>query len=205
MQAKLPDVNAAIVTHRNQMLHAFNEGRYNTVITSWSAINSLLPEGYKVKIDDHLFQKLIQENKIIICPNKDCTSNAEGGKRIKFDDADFHQVLLNPVRNLILQKKYESIWICPSCKTENIFSPKQIRIQKYEEPYYLEVIPSPPKRHFGISDRPMYDTQFRNWYITALNELESKIGKYRADYIAQLEANDTSNVLDVEHEKEDIA
>lgn len=203
MQAKLPDINAAIVTHRNQMLHAFNEGRYNTVITSWSAINSLLPDGYKVKIDDGAFNKLVEENKIINCDNKVCETNNDLKPKTKFEDVKMLKVLLTPTRKMILQKDYETIWVCPICKTENLFSPRQVRIQKYEEPYYFEVIPSPPKRRFGISDRTMYDSQFRNWYLNALNEIESKIGKYRADYIAQLELGDASQVLDVDHEKEE--
>ena len=203
MQAKLPDINAAIVTHRNKMLHAFDEGRYNTVITSWSAINSLLPEGYKVHIDDRIYNQLIQENKIIVCPNKGCPTNDDKTPKTKFDDIRFLKVLLNPTRKMILQKDHEVIWVCPTCKKENLFNQKQVRVQKYEEPYYLEYVPSPPMRHFGISDRPVYDQQFRNWYLNALNEIESKIGKYRADYIAQLEASDQSSVLDVDHEKDE--
>lgn len=190
MQAKLPDINAAIVRYRNNFLHAFDNGEPDTVIVSLSAINSLLPEEYKVEINTAKYNQLVAENKIIVCPS--CETKSEY-QTIKFLD-----VLLAPISSMITNKKYEKIWICPSCKNEVIFSAKQIRIVKFQQPYYLGVIPDPPVRQNGISDRSTFNVLFRKWFALALDELESKIGKYRADYIAQLEADDIK-LVDEDH------
>ena len=173
------------------MLHAFDDGNYNTVIISWSAINSLLPDGYKVEINNVKYNQIIKENKIIIC--------SKCNEKIPYQDIKLQQVMLNSITYMVTQKKYEVIWTCTKCKYENIFDEKQIRIVKFKEPYYLEVVHEPPKRNYGISDRTVFDIQFRKWFTFALDEIESKIGKYRADYIAQLES-DGVQIIDEDHE-----
>ena len=175
------------------MLHAFDDRNYTKVLLDWSAINSLMPEEYKVEINTKKFYELIAENKVITC-NK-CQAND-----IKFQDIKIIQVLLTPIQTMITQKKYESIWYCPKCGFDNIFDQRQIKLVKFEEPYYTEVIPDPPKRKFGISDRATYDNQFKVWFARALDEIESKIGKYRADYLAQEAHDGNLPVLEEEHE-----
>jgi len=191
MQAKLPDINAAIVRYRNNLLHAFDNNEANTVIVSWSAINALLPDDYKVEVNTEKFLKLVAENKIIIC------SKCE--EKIPYQDVKFNDLLLSSVESLITQKKHKHVWNCPKCSFENIFNFKKIKIVKFQQPYYLEVVPEPPTRHLGIVDRSSFDTQFRRWFTLALDEIESKIGKYRADYIAQMEADDMKFVEDEDH------
>ncbi len=192
IQAKLPDINAAIVRYRNNMLHAFDNGEINTVILSWSGINSLLPEDYQVEINTEKFNKLIAENKIIICDK--CN------ERAPYSDIMIKKVMLSATNSFVTQKNYECIWECPKCNYENIFSYKQIKVVKYKEPYFLGVVPDVPERHFGIGDRSSFKTKFNKWFKIALDEIECKIGKYRADYIAQMEADDVKMGADEEHE-----
>ena len=174
------------------MLHAFDNWEINTVIFSWSGINSLLPEEYQVEINTDKYNKLIQENKIIIC-NK-CS------ERTPYNDVLIQKVMLNTTASFITRKNYECVWTCPKCKYENIFSHKQIKIVKYKEPYFLGVVPDVPERRFGIGDRSSFKTKFNKWFKVALDEIECKIGKYRADYIAQMEADDVKLGVEEEHE-----
>jgi len=194
MQAKLPDINAAIVTHRNNMLHAFDDGNYSKVLLSWSAINSLLPEDYKVEINSRKFFRLVSENKIIICES--CK------KDTSYQEIHIENILLSTIQNMLTGKQYEKVWYCPKCNKENIFDQKQIKLVKFQEPYYTEVIPEPPLKQFGLSDRSSYDTKFKQWFIRALDEIESKIGKYRADYLAQEASGENVPILDEEHESQ---
>lgn len=182
MQAKLPDINAAIVRYRNNMLHAFDNKEVNTVILSWSGINSLLPEDYQVEINTEKYNKLIAENKIIICTK--CK------ERIEYGTVRFQNVMLPAISSFVTQRSHERIWNCPRCRHENIFHRIQVKVVKLREPYFLGVVPDPPQRHFGITDRSAFNPQFNKWFKIALDEIECKIGKYRADYIAQMEADD---------------
>lgn len=161
------------------------------MIVSLSAINSLLPEEYKVEINTQKYLQLVAENKVIKCDK--CNEQSP------YQEIKFVNVLLNSVRNLITTKKYEMIWYCPKCEKENIFNSRQVKIVKFQQPYYLGVIPDPPQRHQGLADRTTFNAAFRKWFALALDELESKIGKYRADYIAQLEADDVK-LVDEDHE-----
>ena len=194
MQAKLPDINAAIVTHRANMLHAYDFGDYSKVLLSWSAINSLLPEDYKVEINSAKFYKMIAENKIILCTK--CK------EQIPYQDITIQNILLTAIQTMITNRKYERIWICPKCNYDNIFDQNQIKLVRFEEPFYTEVIPEPPKRQFGISDRATYNNKFKIWFARALDEIESKIGKYRADYLAQEATDGNLPVIEEAHEKE---
>lgn len=191
MQAKLPDINAAIVRYRNNMLHAFDNKEVNTVIFSWSGINSLLPDDYQVEINSEKYNKLVSENKVIAC------SKCE--EKTPYNEVTFQTLLLPTVSSMVSQKTHETVWQCPKCNHENLFKFKQIKIVKYKEPYFLGVIPDPPERHFGITDRSSFNAKFNKWFKVALDEIECKIGKYRADYIAQMESDDVKLGEDEDH------
>ena len=112
----------------------------------------------------------------------------------------FVSLLLEPVRAFITAKEYEKVWYCPECKGENIFDHHSVRIQKFQSPFYLGVIPEPPTKRIGIIDRSAFQTQFKAWYGIATDEVESMIGKYRADYLAQM-AEDKIDIPDEEHDE----
>lgn len=151
-----------------------------------------MPEDYQVEINTDKYNKLVAENKIIVCPKCE--------ERTPYDAIKIQKVLLSTTSSFITNKNYEYVWVCPKCKNENIFKRQQIKIVKYKEPYFLGVVPDLPERHFGISDRSTFKTKFNKWFKTALDEIECKIGKYRADYIAQMEADDVKLGGDEEHE-----
>lgn len=191
MQAKLPDINAAIVRYRNNWLHAFDAGDHNAVIISISACIALMPDDYKVEINTEKYYRQIKENKIIICEY--CKEEHP------HDDIKTIPVRVSPLKLMIYRKPCETIWYCPNCKKPNIYNSRKVRITKFQQPFYLGIIPEPPQRRFGISDRSSFDTKFKNWFEITVCEVESKIGKYRADYIAQMEGDDVQ-VPDEEHE-----
>lgn len=192
MQAKLPDINGALVTHRNNMLHAFDIHDYTKTLISWSAMNALLPKEFKVEIDSDKFNNLMAEQKAIKCDK--CKEENE------FQKITIQNILLSPLDNMLTNKTHEKMWRCLKCDYENIFNQKQINLIKFEEPFYTGIIPDPPERHFGLVDRSTYIHRFQIWFQRALDEIEFKIGKYRAEYMAQMETINDGQILQVEHE-----
>lgn len=192
MQAKLPDINAAIVRYRNDWLHAYSNKEYDIVIVAIDAVNALLPEDYKVEINSKKRNELVQENKIIVCS---C------GEVAQWNQVEFQTVRLPAGEQFLLGRLNDKVWTCQKCNKENIFDSTKRKTIKYQEPFYTGIIPEAPTRRFGISNRLTYEREFKDWYRIAIKEIESKIGKYRADYIAQMEGDDI-DIPDEEHEKE---
>lgn len=159
-------------------------------MVSISAVLALLPDGYKVKINTEKYNEMVAENKVITC---------KCGEVTQYDQIKIEKLLLATTTAFISQKEYEKYWKCPKCQNYNQFDRNSVKIRKYQMPFYTGFMPEAPTKKPGISDRRKYVKEFKNWYAIAIDELESKIGKYRADYIAQLEGDE----IDIPEEKHD--
>lgn len=182
MQAKLPDINAAIVRHRSQALEGFKNNEPEIAIVSLFAINALLPatpKNYKVNISTEKYNEEIAEIREIKC--------SKCGKNSFLNEVDEFEMELTDEEKLVTDRESQLYWVCTdmTCKYENEMSLDSIYITKKGEPYYFGVMPSPPSRQSGIKGRTTYLNEFQKWFSIAFDEIESQIGKYRADYAAQ--------------------
>lgn len=182
MQAKLPDINAAIVRYRNHALYCFTGEDYTGATIALNNINALLPEEYKIEIDSQKYQEAISEKNYVICPNCD--------KETQTNKMETRQVLLSSFERMITGKEYTMMWECKNCNELN--NPHESKYKKtiLQQPCYVGVVPAAPTRVIGLEDRVTFPFKFRAWFATTLEELESKIGKYRADYMAQQGADE---------------
>ena len=175
MQSKLPDINSAIVTHRNAMLRAYDKKDFEKIVISYRAINGLLPEDYKLEISTEKYRKEIKIQTLIECPKCNESSNLNDVKFLEFDLPENEQILQG--------KKSNEVWFCPLCKTRNLKRDTHTEELDVKDPTYYKIIPNPPIRK-SILDRPYFDLACSNWLFIAIPELENQIQLYRAEYIA---------------------
>ena len=149
---------------------------YSLASTELGAINSLLPEDYKVKEDSEEYYRIIKSQDVLVCDN--CEKESE------YSEVIFYYKAVELKLQLLYSIEKIEVWECPVCK-ETIPKEGSKRIlREKQKPFYTGCMPQVPKvAHFG--NRLQYRHQFEKWFDIALNELESKIGLYRTDYAKQ--------------------
>ena len=196
MQAKLPDVNAAIVRYRSKALEAVENKEYDMAVSCINFINADLPEDYKVQVSTALYNSIVEDRKIIACQH--CTSKEtilkDGkltltGKSIPTEcsltEIIQYDLEVDWLENILSGQKTKRVWNCTKCGKLNDMDVTKIKIKKYQAPFYLKIMPEAPRRKRGIQGRSSYDNDFKKWFDTAMSEIESQISKYRAEYAAQ--------------------
>ena len=176
MQAKLPDINAALVRHRSAALAALKENDHHGSIVSFDSMIALLPEEYQIEINTEKYNQLVAEKKTISCTA--CTATP------LLKDIRLYRLLLPVMSQFVSNNEYVDVWYCADCNEENVFNYEQIKITKFEEPSYFKVVPSPPSKR-GTKNRMTFDYEFKKWFNIVMTEIEYQIGIYRADYQSQ--------------------
>ena len=185
MQAKLPDVNAALVRWRSQAIESAKNKDYAMAVTSIDAINALLPQGdeedgsdsFKVEVNSQKYYNMKSDRQTINC--KKC--------KIEFILSDLKQYdyELEWQEQILVGQKTERVWECLKCGILNKMNVNDIKIEKYQEPYFFKCMPSPPVQQRGIRGRNTFSMDFSVWFDIAIKEIESQIGRYRSEYMAQ--------------------
>jgi len=146
---------------------------------SW---NALLPRNkdedgllkYRIRISDIDYEKATAINSEAQCTK--CEACTDYTKIRVFD-------LIVPLTVEILSgDKTSKVWICPKCKLENLIIDTDILETHLQEPYYLGIVPKPPTRKEGLSDRGSYDRKVTSWAWNFVAELEEKSTQFREDY-----------------------
>lgn len=195
MQAKLPDVNAALVYWRSKAGKSVEGRNYDMAIISINAINALLPGGsepdgsdsFKVEVNSAKYYEMVGDRKTI-----DCT---ECGNECVLSDVKQYDLELDWLEQILSEQTTKRVWNCTACGVSNDMVFENIKIEKYREPYFLRCMPSHPTRKRGIQGRSTFEQEFNIWFDIAMSELEAQIGRYRAEYIAQ---NPDATELDYE-------
>lgn len=187
MQAKLPDVNAALVTHRKSALNAYDMGDYAKAAIAFQAIIALLPDDYKVEINTLRYNELVKKKKKMIC--EECTE--------AFERSLIHpyELTLSSLDALILQMPKTLVWDCPKCHATRPMDGSKTQTILFQAPYYLKVVPEAPTR-IGLEARIGFQYRCRKWFDIVFKEIENQIGRYRADYAAQQEEEEFVNDQD---------
>lgn len=182
VQAKLPDVNAAIVRHRSLAAEGYKTGNPELTIISIANINALLPsleggKSYKVEVDTEKYNMLRAETKHIECHF--CKEQNLLNSVTQFD------MEMAWLEQILAKRRTKRMWICNKCEKANVFSTDDITVTRKGNPYFFKVMPSPPTRQSGIRGRNTFDRDFEKWYSIAMPEIESQIGIYRSEYASQ--------------------
>src|SRR3989304_9183424 len=126
MQAKLPDVNAALVRHRNAIMIAYDQGDFQKAGISLGAMIALLPDDYKLEVNTDKYDELVQSKHNIICT--ECKA-----KHLR-DTIHPYSVLLSDLDALLSHEKTMIVWECPSCKNVQPLQGSSTKTTKYQNP-----------------------------------------------------------------------
>ena len=157
--------------HRKQALDAIASHNVNKALGSLNALNGLLPVEYRITIDDNLYQEKIKTNIFAVCEK--CK------KEFDYNNIRVLNLLNSNFDYLLSGKKHRRVWYCSCdhCNTE----PFKLIETTLKEPYFLQVIPKPPKRQQGINDRRSFPERFEKWAWRFMDELEERMAQYRDD------------------------
>lgn len=180
MQAKLPDINAALVRHRSGAIAAFISNDHASAIIALDAMIALLPDDFKIEINTEKYNQLVAEKRTIKCDS--CTATP------LLKDINLQKLLLPSLDRFIVDNDFINVWECVACTATNEYKPENITITKFAEPSYFKVVPSPPSKN-GTKNRMIFDYEFKKWFNITLIEIENQIGIYRAAYQAQSDQN----------------
>ena len=172
-QAKLPDINAALVTHRQVALMAYSQHDFRKCQIAIMAMIALMPKEYQVVIDNTEYQKETDKKKELVCTN--CNEQTE-----------YELVKINKIRNtqsiyILTGKKYEDYWLCPNCNHLIKSDDTELKNKVFEKPFYHKVLPDPPIKQ-NIFDRYNYTKKWREWLQLAMSEVEHQIALCRTEY-----------------------
>jgi hypothetical protein len=182
MQSRLPDINTAFIKHRNGVIDGLGAMNIDKIFGSLYSWNSLLPKyenedgtpKYRVVVSDLLYSKETEVTVVAIC--NFCKANI-----------DYNKInITNSVTSLLVQilsgNKTSKIWRCSKCGEENSLHETLISESKMQEPYFLGIVPQPPKRKDGLQDRGSYARKVTQWAWNFIVELEESSGRFREDY-----------------------
>lgn len=190
MQSKLPDINAALVRYRSLAIDSFQNHDDESARMALGNIVALLPEEFKVVVNTEEYREKIKEKNFMVCLKckKEIPYNEinKVKKRLSNLEQFVKMCGKNPPRTAD-EKEYDMVWDCPKCKHENRLDDTQLITEKPNMPFYLGVIPEPPKHNYSdpLTERMYFTQRFREWFKIAFAEIESKIGIYRAEYQSQ--------------------
>lgn len=177
MQARLPDINTAIIRYRNHAIYSFTARDNLGCIIALKALNALMPEDYKIELDTKKYEQIVAEKKFLVC--------CKCSKEIQYDQKLIFPVILTHMDSVVMGSRSAEMWVCPECQADNYLKYTRIKNVSLQEPFYTGVVRQAPKKAFGIIGRTTYQPEFDKWFEDTLEEIEAKIGKYRTDYAAQ--------------------
>ena len=172
-QAKLPDINAALVTHRQVALMAYSQHDFRKCQISIMAMIALLPKEYQVIIDDEEYKKQTDKENTLKCPECDQTT--------LFADVTIMAIRQTKSDYILTGKKESDYWNCPKCNQLVNADDSELDAKVFEKPYYFKALPEPPIKK-NIFDRYTYTKAWREWLQQALAEIEHQIALCRTEY-----------------------
>jgi len=172
-QARLPDVNTAFITYRREAIVSLKSFDYRGCWGSLSCINALLPQKYRVVLDNILFKEKSKVSLTFCC--EICKTESDESC---IDIFDYHFTVLE---SLTTDEKTILVWNCPECTAMNRLSDTKIKKDMLAQPSYLQTVPSPPERKNGLLGRATYRKEFSAWAWNFLEELEEKMAQFRDD------------------------
>lgn len=172
-QARLPDVNTAFITYRGIAIRSLQSHKYLDCLGALKSINAMLPEKYRVELNNDKFDEDSKINLHYVCGS--CDKNIDGKFVIPFD------YYLDSIDSLITNKVKIKVWKCPECNKLSGLSNTRIIQNMLPQPSYLQVVPLPPTRKGGLMGRTQFRHEFGVWAWNMINELEKSMAQFRDD------------------------
>ena len=159
--------------YRREAISSLKSRNYDFTFGALYALNGLLPDKYRITISSIEYNKLTKQDIFVKCNNCNVESD--------FKAVQVFPLLMLTVESTISGNEYEKVWFCPACKHENKLLKTEMSQRILKEPYFLQVVPKPPRRKDGLNDRSSYHRKVTQWALTFLDELETQMAQFRDD------------------------
>ncbi len=136
-------------------------------------MNACLPHEYQVDVSSTRYREATKTNLIVLC--KHCL------KEFKRTDLKILNVATNFLESIFTSSSRIKRWVCTGCHKENRLSKSKMVQEKSQNPQFFRVVPDPPQRQNGLSDRNSYHGETENWIWKTLAEIDYQAAKYRTD------------------------
>lgn len=176
MQAKLPDINHALVTARNGVIRARDIDDPVKAEMHVRQMIALLPEEYKIEIDGVKYKQETRAARFYRC--NACE------REVSTDKVEAMDYYNDPVIRAITHKHEAKVWNCPKCHATNLLAETEDVLERRHDPEYLKVVPPMPK-YTSVWGRMTYGHIWKGWLQNTMSELENQISLYRAEYASQ--------------------
>lgn len=187
MQAKLPDVNAILVTFRNAYLYNVRMRNFNHAVAMLKEMNAALPDDYRVEINTEKYHNKTSAKKSATC---NYCKTEHPVNIIKT-----HNVFNDFVIRSLTGIDYKTVWYCPSCQKENLLKTTEFITDKISQTTYFRVIDEPPVKN-GWSDMDTFPNKISEWLSRFSQELSNQCSRYRTDYVRQEEQGNFGMMAD---------
>ena len=159
--------------YRNVAIASLASQNYDNCFGALYALNGLLPKEYRIQISTIEYNQLTKQDIFVKC-NK-CQLESD------FKAVQVFPLLLPLIETVLTGNEYEKIWICPACKHENKILKTKMSQRILKEPFFLKVVPKPPRRRDGLNDRSTFHRKVTQWAWSLLDELETQFAQFRDD------------------------
>jgi len=196
----LPDISSSFAFWRTYAVNSIKQHDFDGACGGLYNLNGCLTEDYVITISTKEYEKSIHEQSFYQCNyctmlidkiiNKgeedERTEKVEVPSEIPCNEVKILEILNPNMEFFITGNKYEKVWVCPSCKKDNIKGKDWNVIKpKKEMPFYQKVVPQCPVRLKGISGRVKWINNFTGWFYNFLEEIQVSMKFYRIEYISQ--------------------
>lgn len=212
-QSLLIDVNTGFIKHRLTVLGGLLTGNTEAVEGSLNAMNALLPEKYRVVIDTDEYNHRISGSMVALCSHCKTAKEVDDGEGkpkivklptpIDYNNIKILTLLLSSREQFLTGQKYDKFWICPKCGKDNRLSTTEFEQTTLREPHFLQVVPAPPTKKVGLTDRMTFQVKFERWARKLEAELEASAARFRAEYKPRKGENLDGIMIDTEGEGDD--
>lgn len=172
-QARLPDINSQFMRLVSEAITSLKSGNYGFCFGSLYALNGLLPKDYRVRVSSIEYDKLTKPTLKIICPQ--CKEPTE------FDKVKKLNVLAPEIEQIVGGVEYVRSWVCPGCNTQQRIKQSEMVNEKLKDDQFLHVVPKPPSRKEGLSDKTTFHNKVERWVWLFLDELLERMAQFRDD------------------------
>lgn len=195
----LPDISGRFNQWTAYSTKCLEMKNYLGAAAALNNMNALLDEDHRVTVNTRQYLDMINEETLYLCnyckeKKKHIINKGEDDERIEITEEkseiphskikvfDYTNLLID---SIISNNKTHKAWVCPTCDKVNKLKDTIIIQPEKELPFYYGVVPEPPVRKAGVSNRFGFDDKFRKWFYNYNEELEHALMIYRIEYIQQ--------------------
>lgn len=195
----LPDISGNFAFYRSLAVNNLQRNDYAGAKSALFNLNGCLGSDYLVTISTKQYEDVMQDRDAFLCnhctmlvdkiihkgEDDEYTKQVEVPTEVILSEVKIFNMQVNLVNSILLQNNTLKAWVCPSCnKVNELTKTKKIQNERVR-PFYSKVVPEPPTKLSGLTDRVHFHQRFTNWFYLFLEEINWAEVLYRTEYQIQ--------------------